>query len=941
MPCPNALRNLSICLLTTLAVLTISTKSRAFQTPSSRVEVVPEGTEWLLGHQGDLSGGVTAPLREELAAQLGGGRWFQRLSGPHGGFRSIWGEGVDFGSEVTDDSQAALAAAERFWQDSAHLLPRGLAAEQLIPVANSENRGVRIVTHLQTMDGVPVLGTANYLVFVAGRLVLIGVRDLPAADIDGTPLVDVAQAAQTARDMIGAFGIQATAGDVSLAVLPSVVDDSIGFRLVHAVELKTALGRFTAYIDARTGEAYALRDERLFLDGTVELRVHERHPMSDLIEVPAAHMALSAGSDDTHTDADGAFSATGDPLDVLAFLSGWYVDVNNQAGSDLLLDTTIGDGETILWTDDTEFGQAQLDAYHFVIQARAHIRELVDDMVWLDSTTVANTNVYDMDGDTAPDYCNAWSDGETINFLQAGGSWGCTNTAQNGDIVHHEWGHSFHIQSVYMGSFVFDDAASEGFADSTAVMLSHDHVVAPYFTEGGYSIRDVEPDKVWPNDQASDPHETGLIVGGALWDLRKALVEEHGDPAGHEVLDEIFVQIVRLTSDIPSIYEATLVADDDNGNLVDGTPNFCTIYDAYDLHGLISGAFGRIVINHEQLGELEQPAAPIAVDAEVFVGEEDCNTLGDVRVVYSLDEGDSWEQVAMENQGGDAFHADIPAQPEGSEILYRIEADELQSGDVIQRPNNDAEPYYKAYVGPLDEIFCDDFEDDDGGWTHQLIYGVQREGADDWMWGTPKGSGGDPDGCYSGNYCWGNDLTPEEQWNGQYQPDKINRATSPAFDLSEYDHVRLQFRRWLQVEDGFYDHSRIYVITGEGADEVETLVWDNYASPGSGTDPHTTHHLDLEWILFDLDVTEQAAGQPAVRFAFEIQSDGGLQYGGWTFDDFCLYSKGEVPVDDPDAGPDDDGGPLMSSPTPASGCGCDTAGKSTDTGLLGLLLSVL
>ncbi|MBW2277240.1 MAG: hypothetical protein JRF63_07090, partial [Deltaproteobacteria bacterium] len=217
-----------------------------------------------------------------------------------------------------------------------------------------------------------------------------------------------------------------------------------------------------------------------------------------------------------------------------------------------------------------------------------------------------------------------------------------------------------------------------------------------------------------------------------------------------------------------------------------------------------------------------------------------------------------------------------------------------------------------------------------------------------------KGTGGDPDGCYSGNYCWGNDLTPMENWNGQYQPDKINRATSPAFDLSEYEHVRVQFRRWLHVEDGFFDHSRIYVITGEGAEEVETEVWDNYVSPGSGNDPHDTHHLDLEWILFDLDITELAAGETAVRIAFEIQSDGGLQFGGWTFDDFCLYqfggwtfddfclyTLGEVPVDDPDGGPDDDAGPGVFAPQPANGCGCDVAGESTDASLLGLLLSAL
>ncbi|MBW2278328.1 MAG: hypothetical protein JRF63_12605 [Deltaproteobacteria bacterium] len=743
----DALRNLFIFTLTTLAIVAISPKSEAFRAPDSRIQVIPEGTEWVLGHQGDLSFGVITPLPAEFAAQNGDGRWFQRLTGPHGGFKRIWGEGIDVDSAVMADPQLALAVAEKFWRDNEYLLPREVAAEQLAPVSNSAIKGMRIVGHRQTMDGVPVLGTSNYLVFVAGRLVLVGASNLPDSALDGTSLVSTDKATETAASMLGSFGIPSEVISVELAVLPSVVHDTIAYKLVQAVELKAAIGRWTAYIDAVTGEGYALRDERLFLDANIDLRVHERHPMSDLVDMPAAHLAISAGSEDTHTEADGSFSATGDPLDVMAFLDGWYVDVNNHAGSDLFLDTSIGDGETYVWTDTEEFDQAQLDAYYFVNNVRSHVRALVDDLMWLDTTTVANVNIEDMNGDSSPDFCNAWSDGETINFLQAGGSWDCTNTAQNGDIVYHEWGHSFHIQSVYMGSFEFDGAVSEAYADTTASMMSHDHVMAPYFTESGYSIRDLEPDLVWPNDQAEDPHQTGLILGGALWDLRKALIEEYGEPDAHEILDEIFVQIVRSTSDMPSSWESTLVADDDNGNLVDGTPNFCTIYDAFALHGLVSGSFGRIVINHEQIEEVVQPADPIAVEADVYVGEEECNTLGGVRLVYSIDQGESWDTVEMDHLSGDAYQAEIPAQPEGSEIYYRLEADELESGDVIQRPKNEAESYYKLYVGPLEEIFCDDFEDSDGGWTHQMIYGVQSEGANT---PGPASSSGPPSGSSTG-----------------------------------------------------------------------------------------------------------------------------------------------------------------------------------------------
>ncbi|MBW2276559.1 MAG: hypothetical protein JRF63_03640, partial [Deltaproteobacteria bacterium] len=617
--------------------LTVSLNVDAFRATDSRVELIPEGTEWILGHSGDQSRGLIAPLPAEFAALSGGGMWYQRLTGPHGGFRRIWGEGVAVDPAVTDDPQAALAVAERFWRENEYLLPTGVTAEQLVPFSNSSLSGVRIVGHHQTADGVPVLGTSNYVAFLAGRMVLIGARSLPVRDFDGMPAISTEAAVQTGVAMLAARGVHAEPGDVELVVLPVVGNDAVALKLTYAVDLRAAFGRWTAYVDAGSGEGFALRDERMFLDANVELRVHPRHPVNMLTDEPAAHLHLTAGSEDVTTDTDGAFSATGDPVDVTASMTGLYADVNNTSGSDISLATIIADGETYVWTDEAEFEQAQIDSYRAMNVVRDHIRELVDDLDWLDEQQIINTNVLDMDGDTAPDYCNAWTDFESLNFLTAGGSWGggCYNTAMNADIVIHEWGHVFHGYSVYqLGVGTYDGGVGEGFADTASVTMSHDNSIAPFFTVDGYSIRNVEPDKVWPYDQDADPHQTGLILAGALWDLRKILVSDYGSSAGHGMLDEIFVQVVRTTSTIPSLWEATLLADDDNGNLTDGTPNFCSIYAAYDQHGLISGAFGRVMIEHEPTYQVVEPTPPIPVEAEVYVIEEDCNTLGDVRLVY-------------------------------------------------------------------------------------------------------------------------------------------------------------------------------------------------------------------------------------------------------------------------------------------------------------------
>jgi hypothetical protein len=687
------------------------------------------------------------------------------------------------------------------------------------------------------------------------------------------------------------------------------------------------------------------------MSGSIGIEHHDRNPGGGLVEGPGALLDLTANGEDVTTDADGAFTATGDTADVSGNLLGPYVEVQTMTGTDVALSVTgMADGGSHLWiSDGSEIEQAQLDAYVFTLAVRDHARSLLDDVAWLDEPLLVRPNQPEMDGVTA---CNAWSDWEsdTINFLMAGdagGGYECNNMAMVSDVVYHEYGHGLHMQNVVMGIGTYDYAVGEAYADTMSASMTHDHILAPYFVTSGSGIRDLEPDMVWPDDFAEPPpedpyanaHTNGLILGGALWDLRKALVADLGDEAGHRRTDEIFVDMLRTTEDIPSSYEAALVADDDNGDLADGTPNLCSIYGTFQAHGLTAGGLGLLVIGHEPTWHAADAGAPIPISAEVTVPQEECATLGDVRVVYSADQGASWSELAMDPEGGDAFAAELPGLPAGATVRYRIEAQEADSGDWITRPTNPAEPYYVTYVGPLTEIRCDRFDGaDDEGWTHELIEGEDIEGADDWQRGVPGGKGGDPEAAFSAPNVWGNDLAPEENWNGLYQNDRITTLRSPTWDLSAYETVRLRFRRWLNVEDGYYDHARVYVNEQE--------VWANAASPGGSTLAHDTHHKDAEWIVADVDLSEVAGGAAAVQIRFEIESDSGLMFGGWNLDDVCLYT---ADVLEPDAGADggepvvDAGGDAGADASPVSatahaGCDCDAAGAE---GAGGSLLSAI
>ncbi len=931
-------RFLAVCLAA--ASLLFAGSAPAFVDGARRIELVPPGTELIAGH------GTAAAFEEAHPAPSAflsrhGGRWFERRGGLAGDFRRIWGEGIPVSPAAMVDSLVALDAADAFWRANSDLLPAGVTADDLEPVVDHAFRGVRIVAHRQVVDGVPVFGTTGYLAILAGRIVLVGVQAFPVTGVDVQPAIDRAKAREIALGQVSFRGVAgASAASPVLALVPITGDDRLELRLVWAVEVTAPGGlRFTAFVDARSGGLVALRDERLFLTGELRGRHHDRHPGNEVISSPLANLYVQTNVGETSTDALGQFIADGTETDLLAFLSGKYVQVANMNGSGLVLDVAGVGAEPYLWDlEGDEEGFAQIHGYHFVSRVRDHARAIAPDLPWTLGVQQVNVNHTDLDNDGVPDACNAWYDGSTLNTLMAGDlgyGYECNNTAMIGDILYHEYGHAFHYQSSLLGSMTFDESVSEGFADTMSVSITKDPIIAPYFTTSGYAIRDLEPDKVWPQDISEDSHATGLIVGGALWDLRKALRADLGsDDAGDQAFDDLYAQVVRFTTDVPSLFEATLLADDDNGNLADGTPDFCLIYDAYAPHGLTGDGTGRIVIDHEQLVDIDDPAQPVTVAADVRVAQEDCNTLGAVRLVYSVDGGNEWTTLEMTGTGGDGYEAGIGVLAEGTEFFYRIEADEMDSGDVIARPHNAAEPFYRAYVGPLDEIFCDDFEEGEGEWTHELISGVAEDGADDWQWGEPEGKGGDPAAAFSGDHVWGNDLAPTSLWNGQYQPDKVNALTGPAWDLSAYEQVRLRFRRWLTVEDGYYDQARIMIGVGDEWHQV----WANRVSEGGAEADHTTHHIDREWILFDFDISELAAGQGDVRIRFELQSDPGLQYGGWTIDDVCLYTKDAPPEDDTDG---DAGVAAVDPSATAGGCGCDAAGRGAPTGLAGLLARLL
>ncbi len=872
--------------LVLLVLLVRAVPASAVTDDDRAIESVPPGTEWIAGHGEPAWVRHPDPVPASFVLRHGD-NWTARHWGPGGRFLHIWGEGIAVDPTAMDDAGAALTAAEGFWVDNADLLPAGVRPADLVPWSNVVAHDVRYVSHRQTVEGQDVLRAGVFVAIREGRIIWLGVRCYPVDEHPEWPRLDAEEARGLARAELEARGVIADPVGEEQGLFPLLAPDRIDLLPVHAVELHApGEGRWTAYIDATEGSLLALRDERLWMTGTAQLRHRERNPATAEVVSPAPHMWVTTSDGAVASGGDGSFTANGSSTQVSLETQGPYTVVRNSAGGNLSHDAgTVSDGDTVTWEVSGENSEAQLHAFRFVADAREYADTYVADVGWLHQPLTVWVNYWST--------CNAWWDGD-LTFLQEGS--GCNNTALVADIVYHEFGHGFHYESVIWGVGDFYSDVSEGFADSMATLLTGDSRVGPYFYTSGGALRDVEPDQVYPYDTVGESHHDGLIVGGAIWDLRTKLIADLGEGAGQDAVGRIYTGMVKTSTDIPSTYEAALVADDDNGNLTDGTPHVCAIQEAFAAHGLATTTeFSAVAIEHEPLDAGVEPNQPIAVEATVAAAHSECSDgeVGEVRLVFSEDGGQNWTARTMTPQGGDLFVDELPPSPSGTQLRYRIEAQDLSTGEWHSAPDNPADPGYYLYVGGLEPILCDDFETDQG-WTHALLQGENIEGADDWNRGAPGGASGDPEGAYSGGNAWGNDLAIYPDWDGLYQNERRNALYSPTYDLSGEETVRLQLRRWLQVEDGLYDQARIYVN--------DQLAWSNAGANGE------IHHTDREWILFDLDISPLAANQAAVQLRFELTTDQHLQFGGWTVDDVCLMRPAvwTDPGDDDDDAADDD-----------------------------------
>jgi len=819
----------------------------------------------------------------------------------------MWGAGLQAPGSVASAAVAAGSARELLRQHLAVLAP-GSAAEDLVLVGNDLSSGIRSVGFQQHHRGRPVLGGQVSFRFKGDRLVAIGSEALP--DVQAA-LTDRPIAERTARALARAWVLTDQAGEAQAGavegpfILPIVDDGGVrAYREVLRVQVEASrpIGRWAVFLDAATGEAVAREQTLMFASGTLQFHVPLRGPQGERVDLPAARLKVQVDGVNANTDALGGLPLPDGPAVAVALgVEGDLVRVVNKAGAAASTDLMVAAGEVSVWkaADDVDV-DAQLASYIHAGIVKERVRSVAPDFKYLDAKLQVRVNI--------DDTCNAFSEGDQINFFRAGN--GCENTGRIADIVYHEFGHSVHSQALIPGVGAFDGAVSEGISDYLSATITDDSGLGRgFFVDVPQSpLRELSPaDKEWrwPEDLKGQVHDDGRIIGGTLWDLRTALKAKLGPEAGVARTDHIWFESIRRAVDMPSMYPEALLADDDDGNLANGTPNECEINQAFHAHGLVlaGGALGAV-----SLGATTPTGTPVTYTPDATI--RPCLDIKPTGALlrWRVAGAKTSAEIAME-VAGDGYAALLPAQADDTLIEYQVVTTLNDETEMIF-PVNAADRWYQHYTGPVTPLYCSGFEGPEEleGW--QLGTG--------WAQGAPQGQGGDPAAAYLGVGIVGQNLA------GTYMPSSSTKLISPAIPTQGFKKVRLQYRRWLGVEDGYFDKATIFIN--------DLPAWRNLDSKKG--DSSNTHHHDREWRYHDIDISP-AIKDDSVQVTFHLKSDQGLQLAGWHIDEFCVVGVEAAAVGTcgdgvQDAGEACDDGNLEAD----DGCspGCALEGEAPTTG---------
>ncbi|MET0553123.1 MAG: hypothetical protein ABW221_08805, partial [Vicinamibacteria bacterium] len=493
----------------------------------------------------------------------------------------------------------------------------------------------------RVFEGVPVRDSYLTAVVNHGNLVLLGANQWGTVRTASRPTVGEAQARGVVEHHVGKavaeYRRKASLAYVALSAgelesLAGRLDAGYDYRLVWVLSPQYAgeLGTWEALVDAHTGELLAFQDQNQYqsirrVQGGVQPVSNDGVPPDGVEQAgwpfPFADMTTPAGSFVADFGGNLPVCAAGNVTSTLSGRSTRMADVcgpiSLTSSGDLDFGTSAGTNCTTPGTGGPGNTHSSRTGYYELTNLIAQAKGQLPGNNWLGQQLTANMNINLT--------CNAFWNGSTVNFYRQGG--GCNNTGEIAAIFDHEWGHGMDNN----GTNPSISSPGEGIADIYAALRLKESCIGRGYTGsncGGYGdpctsctgIREIDyaqHQSGLPHDLTSmqalcpavgqrgpcnlETHCESMVFSEVLWDyFTRDLPTVMGMSADTAL--EVATRTTYLgAGPVGNVYQCTqgaggcpatsayanfLAADDDNGNVADGTPHMAALFTAFDRHGI-------------------------------------------------------------------------------------------------------------------------------------------------------------------------------------------------------------------------------------------------------------------------------------------------------------------------------------------------------------------
>ncbi|MCS6916897.1 MAG: T9SS type A sorting domain-containing protein [Chitinophagales bacterium] len=759
-----------------------------------------------------------------------------------------------------------------------------------------EHQGLEVLT-----SRVTVRLTPDY------RVVLFGAEYFPDLSVNTVPSLSAAAvAAAASADLPGTVHNINVNDELKILPLQGLSEQPYSYHLVYECEVSGRNGlqvyRYLSYVDAHTGHVlYRANRVRNF-----EAQVNMKATVSINPTVPTethnlAYLRIRVNGMDYYTDDQGNVTIPGITSATTAtiYIQGLYSKVYEGNSTTVSSYTvTLNPGVNNL-TLGNAITLRESSGYYHTTKIHDHMKSYWPTFTLLDDDMIT---VVDVSGS-----CNAFYDGNSINFYAQSST--CNAMALVGDVVYHEYGHAINDNYYAAYGYNFQNGAmDEGYADVWAMTLTDvPEIGRGFYKSTNSGIREYQNSiKVYPHDIVGEVHADGEIIAGSWWWVRY-------NTGSMPLMTALFTESYNgfangLNGQEGKLFREILLdaltADDDNGNINDGTPNDDAILHAFALHGIT--LLGDVKLTHTEPMALLS-GQPIVISANVVV---DFTTyIGSVKCHYRPKGASVYSTVTMSKVTGNKYEAQLPAQPKGTLLEYYFTVDDLfglqaylDPPGVLDDPMDENIPYFLLYG--FKQVHAEDFDNYAGAW--QIGDPTDKATTGKWIINEPEATYQIPGNAASlvqtgtdhttvginTNVCavTANNVSPSDPFNAQDVDNGATTLYSPVFDLTAYVNPAISYYRWYTNEASANprnDHWKVF-ITNNGS-TWKVVEWNN--------------HPQRAWRNFAFLVSDyvQPTAQVQLKFVAEDSVILGANLDGGSIveaavDDLYIWEEAEMDV---------------------------------------------